>query len=139
VHGWCTGAGAAPSDESIRTTAEAEAVPWDKRVAPIAATAALALYGNQVRRTKNKRVLQRQNRMGYTGGEGADIVLQDPNSLNIVVQPIDTYLAIEDAGLNQDADLYDTLAKKEAARRVHAAQVERASTGYKPRDFLLGL
>ena len=37
-----------------RTAAEAAAAPWDKRVMPIVATAALALYGYQVRHTKKQ-------------------------------------------------------------------------------------
>lgn len=107
VHGWCTGAGAAPSDGSTRATAEA--VPWNKRVVPVAATAALALYGNQVRRTKNKRVRR-------DAGPPTAFELYIFHSANGDVDP------------GSDGEVYN-LAKQRAEER----------TRYKPRDLLLGL
>lgn len=115
MHGWCTGAGASTrATAEAEAEAEAEAVPWNKRVVPVAAVAALALYGNQVRRTKNKRVRR------YV----ASNVVTDAGSPT----PFDFYSAIGDVDPGSDGEV-NNLAKQRAEER----------TRYKPRDFLLGL
>ena len=119
IRPWCTDAGYATSTGATR--AAVAAAPWDKkRVVPIAATSALvaaqvALYGDQVRRTKNKRLVD------HTG---------EPPGATV---PLDMFTAIEEVGLGQDAGTYDAAAQAQARERG------RAQTGYKPRDLLLGL